>query len=231
MRFVDEEALSSPDSLKDCRVLYISAPDLPAECVEGVLRWVSDGGTLVTVAGTGLFDRYHQPAQMLARASGIAVKAPLRPLVDEDHAGAVAAITDAGGLTAMGPLEELTLADARPVAHFSHGAAAVTDKALGQGRIIHFAIFPGFSYVKNGNDAWRQMIVRPVHDAAVALPATVNVTKVEALVLYLLDVLALRLQFRRDPVLYEVFPRLCRSRPQGPLPGAVRQPLRGQLWG
>ncbi len=184
VRFVDEEALSSPDSLKDCRVLYISAPDLPAECVEGVLRWVSDGGTLVTVAGTGLFDRYHQPAQMLARASGIAVKAPLRPLVDEDHASAVAAITDAGDLTAMGPLEELTLADARPVAHFSHGAAAVTEKALGQGRIIHFAIFPGFSYVKNGNDAWRQMIVRPVHDAAVALPATVNVTKVEAPVLY-----------------------------------------------
>ncbi len=184
VRFVDEQALSSPDSLKDCRVLYASAPDLPDESVKCVLRWVSDGGTLVTVAGTGLFDRYHQPAPALARASGIVVKTPLRPLVDEDNAAAVAATTDAGNLPALGPVEELMLADARPVAHFSHGAPAVTEKALGKGRIIHFAIFPGFSYVKGGNDAWRRMIVRTVHDAGVTVPATVNVTKIEAPVLY-----------------------------------------------
>ena len=81
-------------------------------------------------------------------------------------------------------MEELTLGDARAAARFSHGSPAVTENALGKGRIIHFALFPGFSYVKGGDDAWRRMIIRPVRDAAVAPPATVSVAKVEAPVLY-----------------------------------------------
>jgi len=166
-RFVDEEALSEPESLNDCRVLYITAPDLPAESVAGVLRWVSDGGTLVTVAGAGLFDRYHQPLPALTVASGIQVKTPLRPLCEEGNAR-----------------EQVSLADTDPPARFATSGPDITERVVGKGRIIHFAVFPGYFYWKSGDDAWRQKIVRPVHDAAVSLPATVSAAKIEAPVLY-----------------------------------------------
>jgi hypothetical protein len=154
VRFVDEQALSETDSLNDYRVLYVTAPDLPAECIDGMLRWVKQGGTLVTVAGTGLFDRYHQPIQTLASAAGIEETKPLRPLADAYRADSVPDLK------------------------------TVSERKLGKGRIVHFATFPGTACVKSGNDAWRQMIVQPVYDASVMLPATINVTKIEAPVLY-----------------------------------------------
>ena len=38
VRFVDEQSLAEPESLKDLRVIYVTAPDLPAESVVGSAR-------------------------------------------------------------------------------------------------------------------------------------------------------------------------------------------------
>lgn len=67
---LDEDDLTA-GGLAPYRAVYLTAPDLPAEGQEALAGWLRGGGTLVTVAGAGRFDRYHEPCAVLAEATGL----------------------------------------------------------------------------------------------------------------------------------------------------------------
>ena len=74
---------------------------------------------------------------------------------------------------------------------FDDGSPAVAERAVGRGRVVHFAWMPGISYwksssqVKDGlpvgfSNSLREWIIWPVRLANVSLPVTVNQPLVEA---------------------------------------------------
>lgn len=201
VRFVDEIALRRPDELKGVQVLYVTAPDIPISGMEGLLKWVKKGGTLVLTAGSGVSDRYHQPSDTLLSAAGVALEsAPARPRLASLRSvepGAVLREEGETALTVFGAVETLSPAaeDTAVLATFEDGRPAVTVRSRGRGRIMRFACFPGISYcrtaerVKNDlprdDDAgWRRQIFRPVAEAGVELPVRLDRDRIEAPALY-----------------------------------------------
>jgi len=205
VQFVDEEQLAAGvkagEGLGGFKVLYVTAPDLPKEAIAGMLDWVDKGGTLVTTAGTGQFDRYHQPAGELLQASGFKVAVPIRmpiPRLGKDAVanGSVAAVAGSTAeLTVIGEREELTLAGAKALASFTDGKPAITEMGKGKGSIVHFACYPGLSYRKSAAESadkmttgysagWRTWINSPVTTSNVALPVRVNEPLIEVPALY-----------------------------------------------
>jgi len=189
VQFIDEQKLTEPD-LKNYKVLYVTTPDLPAESVSGLLQWVRDGGTLVTVAGTGLQDRYNQPTRELLEASGVAVASPIRQnTTDLKESGTLR--TGLVDLPVFGEHEKLALGDAKATMAFDDGSPAVVEKALGKGRIIRFACYAGLSYYRtatgttNGlpsgfSPGWRSLITQPVRTAQMTQPVTIDKPLIEA---------------------------------------------------
>jgi hypothetical protein len=196
VQFVDEIGLSE-ETLNNYKVLYVTAPDLPQESVQGILEWVRNGGTLVTTAGAGLFDRYHQPTSTLANAAGAVPTTALRmPIGDRSQIEANGTINFNGAeIPVFGDREKLNLKGAQVLASFDDGSPALTSQELGQGRILHLACYSGISYVKtiNGDNnglptgfspAWRDLMLQPIRDQKISLPVTLNTALVEAPALY-----------------------------------------------
>jgi hypothetical protein len=200
VRFVDEQKLTEPD-FQSTKVLYLTAPDLPAEAAEAVVNWVRKGGTLVTVAGTAAFDRYHQPLAALWQATGLAPTTQVRmPAYQYADAKPNGTITLAGAqATVFGEREQFTKkpnsTTTRTAASFADGPAALNETIVGKGRILHFACYPGLSYRHSAtgstgglpsgySDAWRQLIAQPVRDAKTELPVRVSKPLLEAPALY-----------------------------------------------
>ncbi|QDA59516.1 hypothetical protein [Hymenobacter jejuensis] len=201
VRFVDEQKLTEPD-FKTVKVLYLTAPDLPAESATALLQWVRDGGTLVTVAGAAEFDRYHQPMPMLLQAACVAPATAVRmPLFKYDDAKANGTLTQASKQVAVfGEREKLTISanqanEVQIKATFNDGTPALTERPLGKGRILRYACYPGLSYRKSAkgttgglasgfSEAWRNLIVQPVQASGATLPVKVNKALIEAPALY-----------------------------------------------
>ncbi|RPD47692.1 hypothetical protein DNI29_09595 [Hymenobacter sediminis] len=240
VRFVDEQKLTDPD-FQATKVLYLTAPDLPAESAAAVLEWVRKGGTLVTVAGAAGFDRYHQPLPTLLQAAGIAPAAPVRmPAFQYADATRNGQLQAATALPVFGEREKLTLlpgaAPARPLARFSDGTPALTERVLGRGRILRFACYPGLSYrhsaagntggLPSGFDAgWRQLIVQPVRDARAELPVRVTQPLVEAPALYSPAGVAVTLLNWRGTAAQSVDVSVATDRPVRRVVSAQRGPL------
>jgi hypothetical protein len=193
--FVDEKALTEP-RLNDYKVLYVTAPDLPAEAVDGLLKWVRAGGVLVTLPGAGQNDRYHQPLGALNEASGIKPDKALRELSDWNGATANGTLqVNNQTLTVFGRREPLQVTNAQTMYSFDDGKPAVTSKTLGAGRILHFAFLPGLSYYRataqpevkdrlQAGSGMRELVASPLQIANVSLPVTVSRALIEAPALY-----------------------------------------------
>jgi hypothetical protein len=190
--FVEEDDLS-PQSLVPYKVLYVTEPDIPAEFQKGLLEWVQNGGTVVTVTGAGAADRYNDPCDILSKGLGFAEQPRAR-----EYLGKVEAIPEAGkgtgslgDFTAFGPRGKLTAAPKKGVlATFADGAPAIIERKVGEGRAVHFTWMPGISYFKSStgtkdklptgfSEAIRGMITYPVRAAKVVPPATVDQAMIE----------------------------------------------------
>ncbi len=183
---IDEDACANGE-LKPYKVIYLTAPDLPEEAAEGLLRWVRDGGTLVMTAGSGLFDRYHQSLRLLVSAAGAEPDRAVRPGGGPNNGMPEGPAVRMGTNTApsFGDRERLTLKGADVRAAFADGAPLLTEKAVKRGRILRFACFPGICYARSGLAAgWRELISEPVRKAGVTLPVTVDRPQIEALALH-----------------------------------------------
>ena len=193
---IDEEACAGKE-LAAYKVIYLTAPDLPEEAAEGLLRWVKSGGTLVMTAGSGLFDRYHQPMHLLTDAAGVQPDRPLRTLLHSlnsvpDGAGVT---SGSNSLASVGEHEKLTVKGAEVRATFADGFPALTERTVKRGRILRFANYPGLCYRRsatgtlNGLPAgfaagWRELIIEPVGSSGVVRPVTIARPLIDAPALY-----------------------------------------------
>ena len=189
VQMIDEDACAGRE-LEGYKVIYLSAPDLPEEAAEGLLKWVRAGGTLVMTAGSGLFDRYHQPLSLLADAAGAIPDRALRPMAGGAHSfdtmleGPVLT-TGTNTVPSFGDREQLTVKGAAVKATFADGTPALIECDVKRGRILRFACFPGICYARSDLAAgWRELIAAPVRQAGVTLPVIVDRPQIEALALY-----------------------------------------------
>jgi len=192
VEFIDEDDLS-PQGLKPYRVLYVTEPNIPVEGQQGIVDWVRSGGTLCSVSGAGQGDRYDEPCDVLSQATGIQEQPRSRLLVAETRA--LKKVGNGAGkpgpFEAVGVRSTLTAPADSVAARFDDGSPAVAERAVGRGRVVHFAWMPGISYwksssqVKDGlpvgfSNSLREWIIWPVRLANVSLPVTVNQPLVEA---------------------------------------------------
>ena len=191
--WVDEDDLEDAAGLKRYRVLYVTAPDVPAAGQQGLATWLRAGGVLVTVSGTAAGDRYHEPCDLLSAATGV-VEAPRERLTIE-HANRLAAVGavagEWGGWTAFGMRGVVKSHRGTVRATFADDPApAVIETKVDAGTSLHFAALPGLSYFVSGkdvrdklpqgfNEALRAALCRPLALAGVTPPVTVSVPLVE----------------------------------------------------
>ena len=83
--FVDEDGLTE-DTLKQYKLLLVTAPNVPSENLHAVTRWIQAGGTLLTTAGAARFDRYDSPDSTVQDASGVEELPRERQLLDGSFA-------------------------------------------------------------------------------------------------------------------------------------------------
>ncbi len=190
--FIDEDDLSA-QGLKPYRVLYVTEPNIPVEGQQGIVDWVRAGGTLCSVSGAGQGDRYDEPCDVLSRATGIQEQSRFRMLVADTRAlkNVGNGAGKPGPFEAVGVRSTLTAPADSVAARFDDGSPAVAERAVGRGRVVHFAWMPGISYwksssqVKDGlpagfSNSLREWIIWPVRLANVSPPVTVNQPLVEA---------------------------------------------------
>jgi hypothetical protein len=186
------EDLLTPDGLKGYRVLYVTEPDIPQEGQKNLIRWVQAGGILVTVAGAGAYDRYHESCEILHKGLGIAETSRERLLVS--HVRKLPAVGagkgSQGSFTAVGVRSHVKPGDALVEAVFDEGDPAVLHRNVKAGRSVHFAWMPGLAYAVTADrtqdglpvgwsEAIRRWIHYPVGLAGIIPPATVDHALVE----------------------------------------------------
>ena len=67
---IDEDTLT-PGGLDNYKVVFLTEPNLPAECLHALLEWVRRGGTLVATVGAAQFDRYNTSSSILDAATEV----------------------------------------------------------------------------------------------------------------------------------------------------------------
>lgn len=192
VEFVDEDNLT-PTKLRELKVLYVTEPNVPIEGQKGLLAWVQEGGTLVTVSGAARKDRYDEPSDGLMKELGIREAPRERMLVPNTMSLKVTAI----GKGAIGPFEAVGIrgkmdADVDDTfAAFDDGASAIVRRGVGKGQAWHFAWMPGLSYWKSQkgkadklpvgfSESIRNYILAPVRAARVVPPVETDRAFVEA---------------------------------------------------
>jgi hypothetical protein len=193
--FVSEDDLT-PQGLKPYRVLYVTEPNVPEEGQRGIAAWTRAGGTLVTVTGAGERGRYDEPCGLLTDATGMREQPRMRLLVPSLDRLPVAGWGRGalGEFTAAGARGTCISPQGRVEATFDDGSPAVVRRALGKGRVVHFAWMPGLSYASSSrgvrdrlpvdfSPAIRRWIVHPTQLAGVRPPVTVDRAMVETPVL------------------------------------------------
>ncbi|MCY3021136.1 MAG: beta-galactosidase trimerization domain-containing protein [Planctomycetota bacterium] len=173
--FVEEEDLT-PEGLKAYKVLYVTAPNIPAEGQKGIAEWLKAGGFLVTTDNAAVRDRYNEPCSILADATGIQQK-PRAPM-NVANVGQLkeVATTKNGNIRVKGVRGEATEKGGTALDLFDDGAPAIVEQAVDKGRALHFAFLPASSaWDWKGLSALRPWLVeRPLKAAAVEAPVTVD---------------------------------------------------------
>jgi hypothetical protein len=185
--FIDEAGLMNPEDLKKLKVIYITAPNLPAKAVETLKQWVSDGGILVATAGAGQFDIYDEPLATLNPILGIQ-PAPHARIYAPDHIRVKDAINPIGKEGARfrgcGFSEILKPTTAKALAQFEKGGAAITWNPVGKGGAMVHGTLLGTAYNYHlQTDGLRNWVTWPVKQAGIQSPVAVDRLKIEAPVL------------------------------------------------
>ena len=170
--FVEEDDLSLK-GLAPYKVLYVTEPNIPAEFQQGLLEWVQQGGTVVTVTGAGAADRYDDPCDILSKGLGIteqqrereyiygAVKFGVQKygkVISTSLKKAGEGTGPLGNFTAFGPRGTLVSTPKEGIlASFSDGTPAIIERTVGNGRVVHFTWLPGFSYFKSSGWEYRKI--------------------------------------------------------------------------
>jgi hypothetical protein len=150
--FVEEDDLTIA-GLKDYKVLYITEPNVPAENQETLLEWVKLGGTVVTVPGAAMADRYDEPCSILADGTEIKRAAQTRVLIADTHSLASTGSVRKGEAAAVpifGNIDELATAKRNFLSYKISVKPAILHSRVGGGNAYHYRFFPGLSYFRSG---------------------------------------------------------------------------------
>lgn len=186
--FLDEDAVSG-HFLDGYRVLYVTEPDVPVEAQRAIEAWVRRGGTLAMVPGTAHRDRYDEPVAILSKLSNTSAYA--RSAIQ--NAFQLKPSATIGGLPIFAGRVDLS-DNGKVLARFDNHSPAVTERALGAGRVVSYSWFPGITYSRAAfrqgryletiEDAKtkqaRDWVVYPVRRTQVEPPVVVNTAAVEA---------------------------------------------------
>lgn len=195
--FVEEEDLSEK-GLKPYRVLYVTEPNIPEEGQHGIEDWTRSGGTLVTVSGAGMRDRYDDPCGVLNRLTGFEERPRERVLMPTLAALPVVARGRGralgGRFAAVGARSTFTGEAAGVELEYDDGSAAMVRTPLGKGTVVRFGWLPGLSYARSAigtkdglpsgfSDDIRGYITAPVRWAEVRAPVAVDKPLIESPIL------------------------------------------------
>ncbi len=203
--WIEEDNLGNAARLATYKVIYLTAPCIPAEYQPTLSAWVSAGGTLVTFPGAGAYDRYNSPTTGITAIGGLTESAHTRqpqgnlattpisfPIRGNQGGYGTAYPTPETWRTTVGAnggAVEATFVD--------NGNPAVVTKTVGSGRRVHFAYFMAQTYFQGGIGAdspqrpptnrWslalRKYLTHPLTLAGVVPPVTIDQPLVEGLLL------------------------------------------------
>jgi len=149
--FVAEEDLNS-EGLKGYKVLYITEPNIPKECIPEIRRWVEAGGGVVTVSGALTRDRYNDELASWEEWSCLKEEPRDRLFISDALRLPKTGVVD-GSWEVFGVRGALERVSGLVKAKFDDGSAAIVERRAGKGWIVHFAFLPGLSaYVGGGGE-------------------------------------------------------------------------------
>ncbi len=134
---------------------YILIGDhLRPEAAAAIREWVRKGGTLISVAGGGLFDHYDRPLETLKEVFGIKnaslVKkaVTLRPKMELLHAVPLDTLTLNGAvLPVLGYRQAFTTAAGQPLGWYANGEIGAVANVYGRGKSLIIGTLPGTAYL------------------------------------------------------------------------------------
>jgi hypothetical protein len=188
--FMDEEDLTL-QGLKPYRVVYALEPDVPAEGQRALAAWVRAGGTLATVLGSSINDRYDQPCTVMNTLAGLNEQVQSRAWNQSPiQSGSSGPLSPMGVLGAVSSMDQRATS-LQTAASFSDGTPAVVSRRVRRGRVVHYSWLPGITYTysptgqQDGlptgfSDTARHLVVYPTQLAQVSPPVTVDQPMVEA---------------------------------------------------
>ena len=136
---------------------YVLVGDhLRPEAAAALKAWVANGGTLIAVAGGGLYDHYHQPLATLNEVFGIKgaklqkTMPTLRPKLELLHTAPLDTITFTTGKTmdAFAYRQQFTVGEGTAIGTYQNGEAAAVSHAYGNGKAVIIGTLPGAAYLK-----------------------------------------------------------------------------------
>lgn len=179
--------------LKDYKVLYLPATNLPAEAAPVLRAWVEAGGTLAVCGGGPARDEFNEPSDALRAIQGLTGVTERRDAPYYRAEGALAAGAEALFAGPPAPLSVGGLHSAllpapgvKVSATYRDGEAAVVERSLGKGRVITYGYMPGMSLLTqisaeaiNSRLFWKpvageyyRMIAEPVLKSGLKTPVT-----------------------------------------------------------
>lgn len=154
------------DGRLDGYKLYVLVGDhLSRKAAAKLIGWVQQGGTVLSVAGGGLWDEYNRENADMLALFGVAaapvrkVDVALRPKSELlHHTPLETALFPEGGMDCYGYLQSITLPKEKPTAQVlakTYGGANVAvANPVGKGRAILCGFLPGMAYLKSAMPLW-----------------------------------------------------------------------------
>ena len=124
--------------------IFMSQRCITAKGADLLLDWVRRGGTLIGRIACGQFDELEQPWDKMSSAFGLK-SWKVSPIPKGEYGELEMAGIRFGHLQAR-----IEVSDAKVLMKFADGSPAVTEKALGKGRLIYSAWSPGAAYHTGG---------------------------------------------------------------------------------
>lgn len=151
--FVDETDLTDSKIMANYKVLYVTAPNLPSECIKALQKWIENGGIVVTTYGAITADRYDEPADTFYSLVRMKIEENAHPRTIiswnkwKDSGVKEVKFNDASFKAAWsaGKISSYSK-NSLILANFSDGTPAAIFTGSGKGGILHYAFYPGCSY-------------------------------------------------------------------------------------
>ncbi|HOJ30638.1 MAG TPA: beta-galactosidase trimerization domain-containing protein [bacterium] len=146
--------------LKNYDVFILVADHLKPAAAQALKNWVQQGGTLISVAGGGLFDNYNKPLNTLMEVFGITDAKlqkevlALRPKLELVHAKPLDSVVFNNinnkviGFDIYGYRQSFQAGSGRILATYKNGEPACIENQYGKGKAIIMGFLPGPTYFK-----------------------------------------------------------------------------------